>query len=42
MILHYAQRVQSKKAAAKRFDIEPKQIRDWEKKGATYDFSSIY
>ena len=34
MILHYAQRVQSKKAAAKRFDIEPKQIRDWEKKGS--------
>ena len=32
MILHYAQRVQSKKAAAKRFDIKLKQIRDWEKK----------
>ncbi len=32
MILYYAQRVQSKKTAAKRFDIEPKQIRDWEKK----------
>ncbi|CAI2190874.1 11711_t:CDS:1, partial [Funneliformis geosporum] len=31
MILHYAQRVQSKKAAAKRFDIESKQIRDCEK-----------
>ena len=32
MILHYAQRVQSKKATAKRFNIKLKQIRDWEKK----------
>ena len=32
MILQYAQRVQSKRAAAKKFDIEPKQIRDWEGK----------
>jgi len=32
MILRYAQIVQSKRAAAKRFDIVPKQIRDWEKK----------
>ena len=42
MILRYAQIVQSKRAAAKRFDIEPKQIRDWKKKGAIYNFSSIY
>src|SRR5688572_14551253 len=32
MILQYTQRVQSKRAAAKKFDIELKQIRDWEGK----------
>ena len=42
MILQYAQRVQSKKAAARRFDIEPKQIRDWEKKKEQLMSSASY
>ncbi|CAG8852755.1 40589_t:CDS:1, partial [Gigaspora margarita] len=32
MVVHYFERIQNVRATAKRFDIEPKQVRDWRNK----------
>lgn len=32
MVIYYSERVQNNRATARRFDIEPKQVRDWRSK----------